>query len=133
MGPSIFKRCQFPSLQQEYDPAVDAPQPVEPQDPGSPPKPEGQAPDEYQQTLQDYNDQFETYTEELDAWQERYKDWEEKRGKAITAGEILVTRFHDRQGRSFAVNIWRHWANLGLIMLGMLGLLVAVQKRKDVI
>jgi ABC-type multidrug transport system ATPase subunit/pSer/pThr/pTyr-binding forkhead associated (FHA) protein len=133
LGPTLFKRCQFPSLMQEYDPAVDQPKPIKPKEPSALPEPAGLSPAEYQQALNDYNDKVKTYTKDLNTWQDRYKDWEEKRGKAITAGEILVSRYFDRQGSSFAVNIWSHWVKLGLIMLGMLVILGVVQKRKDVI
>ncbi|MGB8700889.1 MAG: FHA domain-containing protein [Thermosynechococcaceae cyanobacterium] len=135
MGPNLFKQCDFPALHKEYDPAVDQPEPLKPESPGDPPAtptnllgPDGQ---QFADDLQIYSDQTKTYRQALDQWQDRFSQWKEKRGRAIAAGEELLGRFNKNQGNTFAINVGSHWLRLGLLILGTLGLLVGVQKRKD--
>lgn len=133
LGPQIFTQCKFPALRQEYDPAVDQPQPDKPKDPGDPPKLTPKNRTTYEEDIQDYNDKVNIYRQDLDKWQDQFSDWREKRGTAIAAAELLVGRFHDKAGTAFAVNVGKHWLKLGLIMLGMLSLVVFIQHRQDVI
>ena len=133
LGPKTFTRCSFPALRQEYDPAVDQPQPAKPEDPGPPPKLTPANQPTYEQLIQDYNDKVDTYRQNLDTWQDQFSDWREKRGTAIAAADLLVSRFYDKAGTAFAVNVGKHWLRLVLIMLGMLGFVVFIQKRQDVI
>jgi ABC transport system ATP-binding/permease protein len=134
MGPNLFDRCAFPGIRQQYDPAVNQPEPVKPISPGDPPA----APDnllanaqQYADDLEAYSDKTKVYRTAIDQWQDRFSQWKEKRGRAIAAGEELLSRFKKNQGNAFAVNLVGHWIRLGVLILILLGLLVAVQKRKD--
>jgi ABC-type multidrug transport system ATPase subunit/pSer/pThr/pTyr-binding forkhead associated (FHA) protein len=157
LGPNLFTRCEFPGIQAKYDPAVDAPEPVKPQDPGDPPPqpprpepPTEQSPEaqaryqgemqryeeamrQYQKDIEAYQDRVKQYRSAMDIWQTQYREWKEKRDSAIGEAEGLIRKFHDDYGNTFNVNLVRHWGALGLIMVLMFGLLVLVQKRKDVV
>jgi ABC transport system ATP-binding/permease protein len=134
MGPQLFDRCAFPSLHQEYDPAVSQPEPAKPKSPGDPPA----APEnllleaqQFSDDLKAYSNKTKEYRKELDTWQTRFSRWKEKRGRAIAAAEELLNRFNRNQGNAFAVNFVRHWIKLSMLILGMLLILIGVQKRKD--
>ncbi|NJM65336.1 MAG: FHA domain-containing protein [Acaryochloris sp. RU_4_1] len=133
LGPQMFKRCSFPGLLQEYDPAVDRPQPIKPAEPGDPPKLTPQNQSDYGQLIEDYNDKVNAYRQNLDTWQDQFTDWREKRGTALASAELLVERFHEKAGMAFAINVGKYWLKLGLIMLAMLGVVVFIQHRRDVI
>jgi ABC-type multidrug transport system ATPase subunit/pSer/pThr/pTyr-binding forkhead associated (FHA) protein len=157
LGPNLFTRCEFPGIRAKYDPAVDAPEPVKPQDPGDPPPqpprpepPKDQSAEEqrryqdemqryeeamrqYQQDIEAYQDKVKQYRSAMDLWQTQYREWKEKRDSAIGEAEGLIRKFHEDYGATFKVNLARHWGALGLIMVVMFGLLVLVQKRKDVV
>jgi ABC transport system ATP-binding/permease protein len=134
MGPQLFDRCAFPSLHQEYHPAVNQPEPVRPKSPGEPPiEPENLILDgqQFSDELKTYSETTKKYRKDLDAWQTRFSQWKEKRGRAIAAAEELLNRFNRNQGDAFAVNFVGHWLKLGMLIFVMLLLLVGVQKRKD--
>ncbi len=137
LGPHLFERCYFPALKKEYTPEVDQPEPVKPKDLADPPDPPenliGAAAVNLRDDLATYKVQVKDYREALDRWQDEFSRWKEKRGKAIAAGEALLGRVHKTQGGSFAVNLRGHWFNLMAIQAGMLGLLMVVQKRKDLL
>ncbi len=134
LGANIFKRCDFPGVRKEYDPAVDQPEPVQPKEPGDPPAlPKNPLAGSYQDDIEAYNDKVKAYSKQIDTWQDKFSDWKQKRGTAIASGETLVSRFRDTQGPTFSVNVPLNWSKMGLIMLGMLGVLLVVQKRKDII
>jgi ABC-type multidrug transport system ATPase subunit/pSer/pThr/pTyr-binding forkhead associated (FHA) protein len=133
MGPQLFKQCYFPGLRQEYDSAVDQPEPIKPKDPGDPPpsndftaNPQG-----YLDDLDRYTDQAKTYREDIDKWQDSFGRWKEQRGRAIAAGEELLSRFRKNQGHTYAVTVPFHWLRLGIMNGVMLVILFVVQKRKD--
>jgi ABC transport system ATP-binding/permease protein len=134
MGPNLFDRCAFPGIRQQYDPAVDQPEPLKPISPGDPPT----APENLLANAQQYADDLKAYSEKtkvyrssIDDWQDRFSQWKEKRGRAIAAGEELLSRFKKNQGNTFAVNIVGHWVRLAILIVILLSLLVVVQKRKD--
>jgi ABC transport system ATP-binding/permease protein len=134
MGPQLFAKCAFPSLHQEFDPAVNQPEPTKPQSPGEPPvAPENLLLDgqQFSDDLKAYADKTKVYRKDLDSWQSRFSQWKEKRGRAIAAAEELLNRFNRNQGNTFAVNYVAHWVRLGVLILVMLLILVGVQKRKD--
>lgn len=134
MGPQLFDRCAFPSLHQEYDPAVNQPEPPKPKSPGDPPAvPENPLLDAQQffDELETYSKKTKDYRNALDSWQTSFSKWKEKRGRAIAAAEELLNRFNRNQGNTFAVNFVGHWFKLGILIIGMLLLWVGVQKRKD--
>jgi ABC transport system ATP-binding/permease protein len=137
LGPHIFERCYFPGLKKEYDPVVDQPEPIKPKDLGDPPEapanllsPEASG---FRDDLTTYKNQVKTYRTAMDRWQDRLSRWKEKRGTAIASGEALITRVRRTQGGSFDVNVPQHWGILAALQAGMLGLLMIVQKRKDVL
>jgi ABC transport system ATP-binding/permease protein len=137
LGPHIFDRCYFPGLKKEYDPVVDQPEPIKPKDLGDPPE----APEDLlspeasglRDDLTAYKNQVKTYRKAMDRWQDQLSRWKEKRGTAIASGEALITRVRRTQGGSFDVNVRQHWGILAALQAGMLGLLMVVQKRKDVL
>jgi ABC transport system ATP-binding/permease protein len=134
MGPKLFDGCSFPGIRQQFDPAVNQDEPVKPVNPGDPPiAPENLLAEaqQYADDLEAYSEKTKIYRKELDAWQDRFSQWKEKRGRAIAAGEELLSRFKKNQGNTFAVNVVGHWIKLAILILVMLTLLVAVQKRKD--
>ncbi len=131
LGANLFSQCHFPGIRDKYNPAVDQPQPVKPQSPGDPPQLDPQDPDELQEQLQAYSDKVKAYTNQMQTWQDRFSTWKEKRGTAIASAEAIISRFYDNQGRAFQVNVPRHWGILAALTLGMLGLTVGAQKRKD--
>jgi ABC transport system ATP-binding/permease protein len=137
LGSNLFERCRFPGIRKEYDPAVHQPQPPKPKAPGNPPElpADGFSPAaaRFRDELKTYQTQVATYRNAMEQWQDTFSRWKEKRGKAIASGEAIVERVRRTQGRSFAVNVRQHWQILGGIQLTMLGLLILVQKRKDVL
>jgi ABC transport system ATP-binding/permease protein len=133
MGPQLYKRCYFPGLRQEYDPAVDQPEPIKPKDPGDPPTSDefSSDPQGYLDALDIYSNDAKAYRDAIDAWQDTFSRWKEQRGRAIAAGEELLSRLRRNQGHAYAVNVPLHWLRLSLINVGILVILVVVQKRKD--
>jgi ABC transport system ATP-binding/permease protein len=134
MGPNLFTQCAFPSLHQEYDPAVNQPEPTKPKSPGDPPAaPENLLLDaqQFSDDLTAYSNKTKDYRKALDSWQTRFSQWKEKRGRAIAAAEELLNRFNRNQGNTFSVNFVSHWFKLAILIIGMLLILVGVQKRKD--
>jgi ABC transport system ATP-binding/permease protein len=135
LGPHLFERCYFPSLGKEYNSAVNEPEPLKPKPLASPPK----LPDDFfspeaaslRDNFKTYEAQVKSYRTAMERWQDRFGQWKEKRGKAINSAEALLERVRKSQGGSFDVNVVTHWLKMGLLQMGMLGLLVVVQKRKD--
>ncbi len=134
LGPNLFSRCRFPGVGLQYNPAVDQAEPVKPLNPGDPP----QAPanlirgaQQYARDLETYADRTQTYRKALTQWQDRFSQWKEKRGRAIASGEELISRFEKNQGNAFAVSVIGHWIRLLFLILLMLSLMAAIQKRKD--
>jgi ABC transport system ATP-binding/permease protein len=135
MGPQLFDGCSFPGLRQDFNPAVNQPEPIRPKNLGDPPTtpenllgPDGQ---QFADDIKAYSEKTKTYRKDIDQWQDRFSQWKEKRGRAIASGEALLDRFNRNQGNSFAVDVLGHWLKLGALILVTLGLLVGVQKRKD--
>lgn len=134
LGANLFKRCNFPGIRKEYNSAVDQPEPKRPIEPGDPPPlPDNPLDSGYRDQLEAYSDQLKAYSKQVNTWQNKFTSWKEKRGTAIASGEAIIGRFRDTQGPTFAVNVPYHWGRMGLIMLGMLVLLLLVQKRKDIV
>jgi ABC-type multidrug transport system ATPase subunit len=157
MGPNAFQKCDLPGLRDLYDPAVDAPEPVQPSRPGNPPSqpirpspPATPSPDEqrryqeelqrYQQALEQYQKDIEgyqtaarKYQEDIEVWRVRYQDWKEKHDKAIGEAEGLIKKIYDDFGTTFKVNLVSHWGWLSAIMVALFGLVLVVQRWKDMI
>jgi ABC transport system ATP-binding/permease protein len=131
-GSNLFSRCHFPGLWKPDDQtAVNQPEPIRPTE-ISQSFPNPREPN-YAARLQDYQDATEQFNQDIQDWQDKFGDWKQDRGSAIAGGEALVSRFRDTQGPSFSVNIYQHWAKLGAIMAAMLGILLLIQKRKDIV
>jgi ABC transport system ATP-binding/permease protein len=137
LGPNLFKKCHFPGIWQEYDSAVDQSEPIKPKEPGASPiaptNPLSRSAKNYVGNIKAYNAKVIAYQKDLKTWQDTFSRWKEHRGKAIASAEALLSRYKKNQGAGFAVNVYTHWASLGWIMLGTLGLIIILQKRKDVI
>ncbi len=157
MGPNVFGQCSFPGVRDLYVADVSVPEPVAPTKPGAlpsqPPRPAMPASNSaeeqtrYQQDLQLYQQQMEQYQKDADAyaaaavkyqddmeiWRVHFQDWKEKRDKAIGEAEGLIKRMYDDYGGTFDVNLVTHWGVLSIIIAVSFGLILAVQRWKDVI
>jgi len=136
-GVSVFKTCQFPGIREAYEPTVDQPEPVKPKAPGELPQPSAirspLAQQKYQDEIAAYQKQVDQYQQDVDQWQEKYTNWKEKYEGAIGKAEAIISSFHKDYGATFNVNVSRHWSILSSLIAGMFGLIVLVQKRKDII
>ena len=147
LGKNLFKLCNFPEIKSKYDPAVDLSEPQKPPEPGSPPDPP-QAPvsnsfaarrqyraafQNYQSTIKEYQEKVNQYQREINQWQQEYSNWKEKSQSAIGEAEGIINKYNQNYGKVFAVNLFRHWSILSLLIGMMVGLMLIVQKRKDVI
>ncbi|HIK26539.1 MAG: FHA domain-containing protein [Oscillatoriaceae bacterium SKW80] len=135
MGSKLFQHCRFPGIKGKYDPAVDEPKPEEPAKPGEMPSFSGNPAEltEFQQQLKEFEEKSDNYQKELEEYRKKLEEWQKNRGGAITAAEALIERFNKNQGGAFNINVPSHWGKLGIIMVTMLGLILGVQKRKDII
>ncbi|MCM1984975.1 ABC transporter ATP-binding protein/permease [Lyngbya confervoides] len=137
LGPHLFERCTFPGLHKEFDPAVDRPEPIKPNDLAEPPQtPDsffGPEAETFRDDLEVYRKNVKIYKQEMEQWRQELSSWQEQRGKALAAGEALITRVHRTQGQSFGVDVRKHWGRLAALISGMLGLLVFVQRQKDIL
>lgn len=147
LGVNIFKQCQFPGISAKYTNAVDATEPEQPKDPGlRPPKPEATAKcpafskcyrdkfDRWEKDLKAYEDQVNKYKNEIKGdWKNKYSDWKQKRESAIGEAEGIIRKFYQDYGAMFNVNVVKDWGILGLNMVVVFGLLLPVQKRKDIV
>ncbi len=131
LGPNLFTQCRFPGVGKEYHPDVDRPKPIQPQEPGEVPELSEVPLADLQTKLDEYGDRVKTYTQAMDKWQSDYGRWKENRGRAIAAGEALIKRYTEAEGRGYAVDLIGHWSRLGLVILGMLSIILGIQKRKD--
>ncbi|TVU52634.1 MAG: FHA domain-containing protein [Arthrospira sp. PLM2.Bin9] len=147
LGTSLFNQCSFPGILAKYNPAVDQPEPVRPESPGDPPqqptRPDNQSfqaqldyedeMDQYQADMEAYQDRVNEYQTAIQQWQDEYGEWRGKYEGALGEAEGTIKRFFQDYGSMFNVNVGKYWGILiGLIMV-MFGLLLVVQKRKDVI
>ncbi|MGB8699754.1 MAG: ABC transporter ATP-binding protein, partial [Thermosynechococcaceae cyanobacterium] len=114
----------FAGIMKSYDPAIDQPEPKQPEEP----KPsndqslEGQLAS--QKALSDYQDK-------IKVWNEVYKDWNLKYNKAINEAEGNINGLYTKFGQAFYVDVPSHLGKFSLFIGGMLLLTVAVQKVKD--
>ncbi|MDS3862239.1 FHA domain-containing protein [Thermosynechococcaceae cyanobacterium BACA0444] len=122
-GESIFRQCNFPGIQKQYNSAVDQAEPPKPKSPGDPPS----NPTE----LKSYSDDLKTYQEQMDTWQDDYTTWQKQRSKAINGAEELINQINKKQGHMFAVDVGRHWLYQGFVIVGMLILIPILQRRRD--
>ncbi|MEN9259173.1 MAG: FHA domain-containing protein [Gloeomargarita sp. SRBZ-1_bins_9] len=132
-GPNVFRRCNFPGIGKYYDPAVDQPEPVQPQKPADP----GDIPETpaalaaFRDTLRAYRDNMRAYEKAMTAWQEQYKVWQEARSRAINEAEGVLSTFKKDHGPLFQADVGTTWRNLGLLIGAMLLALPFLQRRRD--
>ncbi|GAA6619780.1 FHA domain-containing protein [Scytonema sp. NUACC26] len=124
LGPKLFKSCKFPGIQAKYDPSVDRAEPAKPKAPGDPP--------DNPLKLSEYREQVNKYNKAVERWQKDYSRWKEEHESAIGGAEGVISRFHKDYGSMFKVNVTGYWGILCLLMVAMFGLLLGVQKRKDI-
>lgn len=103
---------------------MERPEPSKPKDIGNPP--------DNPRKLSDYRDKVKEYNKAIKRWQNDYSRWKEKHESAIGEAEGMIDRFHKDYGTMFKVNVTQHWGILSLVMAAMFGLLLGVQKRKDI-
>jgi ABC transport system ATP-binding/permease protein len=129
LGARVFERCEFPGLKSKYDKeaqaAVESAEPTKPKAPGAIPT------DPLK--IKDYEKEVNQYNDSIKDWQENFSDWKGKRESAIARAEGLINRFNTDYGSMFKVDVPRHWASLGLLILGMFVALIVIQKRKDIV
>ena len=75
--------------------------------------------------------------DEYAAAMKRYGDeresWQRNREKAISAAENNIDVIVDNYGRTFKGSVLSRWLAMGGILLGVFGLVIGFQKRKDVV
>ncbi|MEO0375808.1 MAG: FHA domain-containing protein [Cyanobacteria bacterium P01_A01_bin.17] len=119
MGESIFKDCEFPGIRTSYKPVVDDPEPTEPT------KPTGA--DARSASVQDQ------YEADLDEYQEDFTEWTLEREGAISAAEGKVDGIVKKFSQTFDVNVRQHLIIFSSFLMSILGLILAVQKVKDIL
>ena len=140
---NMFKMCQFPGLRANADLVLNGLEPEKPSPPSPPTKPlveSQQANFEYQLALNKYLNDVQNYLEAIDRYQEAFKIWLEQytewKGQyegAIGEAEGILGRFYDKYGSMYAVNVIAHWTKLMILITTMFGLIVWLQKRKDIV
>ncbi len=117
MGESVFKKCEFPGIEQEYDPIVDQPKPKQPKQPTGA---DAQSPDA-----------FDKFNKDLEKYQEDLTEWNLKRNGAISAAEGLINGINEQFSNTFKVNVNQHLGIFGIFIFAIFALTLAVQKAKD--
>jgi len=75
--------------------------------------------DEYQDLMRDYGDER--------------AQWQEDREKAISSAEGILETIYDNYGRAFTGSVTNRWLKMTGLMLAFIGIVLAAQKRKDVV
>ncbi|MGF1601197.1 MAG: FHA domain-containing protein [Thermosynechococcaceae cyanobacterium] len=114
MGPSIFKDCNFPGIGESYKPVVDEPEPSEPKKPN----------------IRSQSDQ-DQYEKDLDQYQEDLIEWTLKREGAISAAEGKVNGLTQKFSQTYDVDVQQYWIIFSGFIVSMLGLILGIQKVKD--
>jgi ABC transport system ATP-binding/permease protein len=134
MGANIFKKCDFPGIRSYYDPAVDQPEPIKPDEPVLPDPPIGinvlTALPQYQSDLTKL---LTDYRERLQTYQTDYTSWKEAHSKAIASAEARLEVEYDNFSPIYNVNIVSHWLILLLITGVLTVIILIIQKIKDVL
>ena len=119
MGESIFKDCEFPGIGESYQPVVDEPEPTKPTKPTGADARSASAQDQYEQ--------------DLDQYQEDFTEWTLQREGAISAAEGRVDGITKKFSQTFNVDVRRHLIIFSGFLVSILGLILWVQKLKDVL
>jgi ABC transport system ATP-binding/permease protein len=114
MGPSIFKDCQFPGIGESYKPVVDEPEPKKPEKP----------------TIRSSSAQ-EQYEKDLDQYQEEVTEWTLEREGAISTAEGKINGLVQKFSQTFNVDVQQHSMIFSGFILGILVLILGIQKAKD--
>ena len=117
MGDSVFKKCEFPGILQEYDPSVDQP---EPQQPKQPLGADAQSPGA-----------LEKFDQDLKTYQEDFKDWNLSRNKAMGNAEGIINGINEQFSNAFKVDVNQHLGIFGIFIVVIFGLTLLIQKVKD--
>ncbi|MCM1981882.1 FHA domain-containing protein [Lyngbya confervoides] len=114
LGPNLFKGCKFPGIEQFYVPEIDQDPPEKPVSPTNP------------QELEAYEAQLNEWSEELSNYQIAYNG-------AIAEAEGNIDGLYDKFGQAFKVEVTGHWIVLTIYNLIVFGLILLVQKLKDIL
>ncbi|HEY9704889.1 MAG TPA: ATP-binding cassette domain-containing protein, partial [Allocoleopsis sp.] len=120
LGKNLFKKCQFPGIQDKYVTEVDINEPQKPEDPGDFPS--------NLRRLESYKSRVNKYKEDVNLWQDEYSTWKGKRESAIGEAEGIINKFYLDYAGAFNVDLANHWLKLGLIIVVMLGLILVIMK-----
>jgi hypothetical protein len=125
LGEKLFKGCYFPGIKGKYDAILDKAEPVKPKDPGKVPS----NPIE----LDAYQKKVDEYKTAIDSWQKDYSEWKGKYEGTIRGAEATIEHLYEQYGSMFKVNVSQYWGVLCGLMVVMLGLILFLQKRKDIV
>jgi hypothetical protein len=97
--------------------------------------------DEYQDLRQAQGDvyrdlrgeQGDEHEDAMEAYADDRSDWQRDREQAIAGAEGMLKSIFESYGHAFQGNYVSRWINMSLIMVGLLGLIVAFQRRKDAV
>ena len=96
--------------------------------------------DEREEQMEDYQDerqeQMEDYQDSLTdpgGWSDEKQTWAENRQRAISSAEGVLKNMFDSYDYAFEGEVYTRWAWIGVLGLGLLGLIIVFQKRKDVV
>jgi ABC-type multidrug transport system ATPase subunit/ABC-type multidrug transport system permease subunit len=97
--------------------------------------------DEYQDLRQAQGDvyrdlrgeQGDEHEDAMEAYADDRSDWQRDREQAIAGAEGMLKSIFESYGHTFQGNYVSRWINMSLIMVGLLGLIVAFQRRKDAV
>ncbi len=126
LGKKIFNGCNFPGIQSKYNPILEEPEPKRPADLDISNVTTAEA-------FLSFKKQMKEYQEDMKQWQEDYSNWKEKYEGAIGEAEGVLETFYKNNGSMFNVNVTKHWMMQSLLIAIMFGLIIWIQKRKDII
>jgi hypothetical protein len=86
--------------------------------------------DEYKDLRQEQGDE---YSEAMQAYGDERAEWQEARDKAISSAEGVLGAIYDNFPQIYEGSVFGRWMTTGGIILGLLGLVLVFQKRKDVV
>ena len=86
--------------------------------------------DEYADLRQVQGDQ---YADAMRDYGDVRADWQERREKAISNAEGILGGIYDNFGQAIEGNLASRWVYISLIMVGLLGIVLFFQRRKDVV
>jgi ABC transport system ATP-binding/permease protein len=129
LGTNLFEQCRVPGISSDYQKpenkaAIAKLEPTKPTSPGAFPSDPAQ--------LTAYKQKMDQYQKDIEVYQDDFSTWRSDRDELIKGAEGQIDRFNTDFGNMLKVDLLQHWGKLGLIMIVMFGLLVGIQKRKDI-